>query len=560
MLAKGGKSRRTRFGIATGVRNQGTALRVVLIKLHFASSQSTTTPRPGNQLRRMESSGAIDRVRPASPENTTGSGIQDLPAELLITIICLASIIEPNNLTRAQRLSTVCSRWRDVVEGSPEIWCLITGADPPEIVSKAIEKSKDMSLYIDYSVKQHYPIHDKEDFLETVCPHVQRWRRASIVLSGSDRDLLQGLTIGTAPRLESLTVKVSFYSGVVLNLFEGVALPCLRALTVRRVPLMWDGEQFSNLQKLVIFTNRRNALSLQRVLSVLRTMPKLEEFTYRGVLSRVLDEEKGTISRDFILLPAMKYLQLYTFDSSGALDILRCIRAPACLKVSLEATLGDLEDPERSPQIYETMVQYSPLIMAMTNKGERGRIKVYPEDVRFSISTVEFDLSHPTQIIQVAKWMVQYLAEESMDIELLIADQKFTADQLDYLIPPTLHRRVSKLSIQDLLSDDIDPSDAILHYLSSPKLGSDGQVRWPLPHLKEIAIVNHGQSRDLVGILCMLQARAAAVDSLEAGGPLKVMELHLSYKTIDSESWNVISKINEFMGEYGGKLITVDRS
>ncbi|KIO15831.1 hypothetical protein M407DRAFT_34564 [Tulasnella calospora MUT 4182] len=393
-----------------------------------------------------------------------------------------------------------------------------------------------MSLDIEYSVKQHHLIHKKEDFLRTICPHVQRWRRAAIVLSGADRDLLQG-----------------YYYGGVLTLFEGVTLPCLRALTVRRVPLMWAGEQFPNLQKLEIYTNEGNALSLQRVLSALRTIPNLEEFTYGGVLSRVPD---GTISRGFILLPAMKCLELNTPESSGALEILRCIRAPACLKVWLQATVGDVEDLERWAQMYDALIQFSPLIMTMTNKGERGRIKMHPEDVRFSISTVEFDLSHPTQIIQVAKWMVQNLVNEATDIALLIEDQEFTAEQLEFLIPATLHRRVSKLSIGDRFGE-IDPSGAILQYLSNPKLGSDGQVRWPLPHLKEIAIISGRQSPDLGGILCMLRARAAAVDSLEAGEPSRVMELHLCYKTIDSEGLNIISKIDEFMGEYAGKLVIV---
>ncbi|KAG9038618.1 hypothetical protein FS837_001206 [Tulasnella sp. UAMH 9824] len=502
----------------------------------------------------MESSKPSDGVQP-SPENIARSGIQDLPTELLITIISLASNMESDNLTRAQWLSTVCSRWRAVVEETPEIWSQITGSDPPEIVEKAIEKSKDMSLDIDYYTKAHHTIHRPEDFLQALCPHIHRWRRASIVLTTCNHEVLRGLTIGTAPRLESLTLRASYYYGQPLNLFGGVSPPCLREFHVRRVPLSWDGKHFSNLQKLSIGADRQWTLPLQRVLSILRMTSKLEELTYGGGLSLALSGDNGTMAQGSILLPEVKRLQLYS-ESSGALEILNYIRVPACLNVSLSAVLGDLEDPENSTQMYEGMIQFLPRITTLKNEGNRVKITARPQAAYFSISTVEFDLFHPTQIGKVLKWMIKDLTGESMEINLSIEDSSFTAEQLDSLVPPSLHRRVSKLSIGSL-GNEIHQAGSILEYLSKPKLESDGQVRWPLPHLRELAVLN--RSPDLLGALCLLKARAKVIDSPASFRPPQVLKLVLEGGIIDSQgNADLISRINEFLQENGGELWSRD--
>ncbi|KAG8915493.1 hypothetical protein FRC00_003832 [Tulasnella sp. 408] len=193
------------------------------------------------------------------------------------------------------------------------------------------------------------------------------------------------------------------------------------------------------------------------------------------------------------------------------------------------------------------------MVKAMANQGECLQIKVDDMDVSFSISTIEFELSHPTEVVQVAKWMVQNLADESMDIYLCIQDPEFGAEQLHFLIPPTIRRRVSKLRFWYQCG-------SITQYLSSGKLDSEGQLQWPLSHLREIDIICYGQS-NLFDLLCMLQARADAANTLEAGAPSKIMELHLGYyMTLDSGSLELISKIDKFMEQNEGNLITLDVS
>ncbi|KAG9046298.1 hypothetical protein FS837_004656 [Tulasnella sp. UAMH 9824] len=354
-----------------------------------------------------------------------------------------------------------------------------------------------------------------------------------------------------APRLESFTLRTSYYSGQPVTLFKGVWPPSLREFHVRRVTLSWDGGQFSNLRKLSISADRQWALPLPRVLSILRTTSRLEEFTYAGRLARSLGGEHETIAQGSILLPAVRCLKIYT-ESSGAVEILKYIRVPACMDVSLEAALRGLDNPESSAQMYEGIIQFLPRIIHLKNGGNRVQIKARPAAAYFGISTVEFNLSHHTQISRVLKWMVEDLADESMEIDLSIEDPSFTTEQLDSLVPPSLNRRVSNLSL-GRLGDEIHQASAILQYLSSPKLGSDGQVQWPLPHLREMAVLN--RSPDLLGTLRMLRARAKAIDSPAFVRPPKVIKLVLEGDIIDSESnTDLISGVNRFLQESGGEL------
>ncbi|KAG9044357.1 hypothetical protein FS837_008291 [Tulasnella sp. UAMH 9824] len=247
----------------------------------------------------------------------------------------------------------------------------------------------------------------------------------------------------------------------------------------------------------------------------------------------------------------MECLEICTM-SSGALEILKYIRAPACLNVLLNTALGDFEDPERLDQAYEAIIQFLPRIKALADQGNRIQIKAKPEVAYFSISTVKFNFHHPTQTTKVLKWMVENLADEFMEIGLSIDGPAFSEETLHILIPPTPYRRVSRSNIGNV-RNVIHQADSILQYLSNPKLGSDGQVRWPLPHLREVAAL--GRSCDLLGILRMLQARAEAIDSPAAVATLEVSRLYLSGRVIELEGGgDVISRINVFMRENGGEI------
>ncbi|KAG8921903.1 hypothetical protein FRC00_008064 [Tulasnella sp. 408] len=476
--------------------------------------------------------------------------IHDLPIELLSHIISLSVQNYFASITRMQNLCLVCSRWRDVVEGTPELWCRITSADPLPGVRKAIDSSRDYPLDIGYGNRAHPNRSGPEDFLSAVYPHAWRWRRASIVLGLGSENLLQRWTAGKAPRLESLTITLDTRVPTPLTLFEGAPLPCLRTLQLRSVPLVWDGQQLFNLRKLEILAEKQIPPSLSSVLSVLRETHRLEDFVCVGSLSQTPGDESDAVPQHSIPLPALKKLRIHSSAKSSWLGLSRAIRAPACQHVSLAGgLLGDLQDPTELAQIVEGVSQFLPRLRTRAEWEERVHITLGSPNVTFRSSTFHLDFSHSTRRMQLAKWMILNLVDELVEIALYIIDPTWNAAQLEMLDLPTLRRTVSKLNI----SPTVWQPRAILEYLSSPTPGLDGQALWPLPNLTELAVPVNAD--DLAVILRMLRCRAQAIELPGSVRPQTIIELRLTEYAIGSlDDTERMSEIDSFMRGNGGSL------
>ncbi|KIO22378.1 hypothetical protein M407DRAFT_28097 [Tulasnella calospora MUT 4182] len=501
----------------------------------------------------------------SSNEGTTGlqdqqlprPSIHDLPVELLSHIISLSVHEYFANLTRTQHLCLVCSKWRDVVEGTPELWCCLTGEDPLPGVRKAIHYSRDYPLDINYNYTppRHGP--NPNEFLAAVSLHARRWRRASIVVCRLTEDLLQALTVVKAPRLESLTIIAYGDIRRPLTLFLGATLPCLRILRLHGTRIVWNGEQFFNLRKLEIVQDQETFPTLDAVLSVLRITQGLEEFTCVGSLSRALDGDRITAPQHSVLLPALKTLKVHSYTAYSWLDLSRRIRAPACQHVSLSGDFpGDLEDPNKLAEIAEGILRFFPCSRKAVDWEEHVHITVGASESKFSSSTHDLVLSHSTQRIQLTKWMILNLADELVEITLHINDPTWNADQLEMLDVAILRRKVSKLDIG--ICTPVWQRRAILKYLSSPNPCLDGQTRWSLPDLTEVALPVADD--DLPLILRVLRGRAQAIDLPGSVRPQNVIKLHLSEQTIDSlETTEILAEIDNLVRGNGGSLTILPR-
>ncbi|KIO22373.1 hypothetical protein M407DRAFT_28092 [Tulasnella calospora MUT 4182] len=478
------------------------------------------------------------------------ASIHDVPVELLSPIIYLSIQGYSTHLKRVQTLCFVCSKWRDVVEDTPELWCRLTSADPLEGVRKAIHYSRDHPLDIDYHCISRTRS-NPPDFLQAVAPHVWRCRQASIIVDRSTQRMLQALTVGEAPRLESLAIVADglmnpwFYTREPLTLFQGATLPSLRSLRIRDIPLVWNGEQLFNLQRLEIVAPERTLVPLIGLLSVLRVTQRLEEFTCLASFSQALEGDRITAP-----LPALKKLSIHSFGTSSWLDLFSMIRAPACRYLSLGGDFSrHLENPNNLAQIAEGISQIFPRVWKATDREERVRIAVGCWEVRLSSSTLQLVFSGYPQTIQLAKWTILNLVDELEEINLSINDYTWNASQLEMLDLPTLGRKVSKLDI----NADVRERRAILEYLSSPDRGSDSQTRWPLPDLTEVALAVTAD--DLPGILRMLRGRAQAIDLPGSLRPQGIIGLHLSEDARHSlDITDILAEIDSLLRGNGGSL------
>ncbi|KAG9046301.1 hypothetical protein FS837_004659 [Tulasnella sp. UAMH 9824] len=475
--------------------------------------------------------------------------IHDLPIELLSHIISLSVQKYSANITRTQNLCLVCSRWQDVVEGTPELWARITSADPLRGVRKAIDCSRDYPLDIDYGDVSHPNRSGPDEFLSAVSLDAWRWGRVSIICRGHE-DLLQRWMARKAPRLESLTITVTSQVPAPLVLFEGAPLPCLRTLHLRNVPIVWEGQQLFNLQKLEILAERQILPTLSSVLSVLRETQRLEDFVYVGHLFRTPGDE--TFAQESILLPALKKLRIHSHPKLCWLGLSRAIRAPACQHASLGGRLpGNLHDTNDLAQMNEGISHFLPRLRARGEWGERVHITIGSPTVTFRSSTLRLDFAHynGTRTIQLTQWMILNLVDELVEIALDVNDPTWNVAQLEMLDLPTLRRTVSTLNIGPIVWQP----RGILEHLSSPISGLDGQTRWPLPNLTELAALVNAD--DLAVILRVLRCRAQAIDLPGSARPQTLIELRLTEYPIGFPDYTErISEIDNFMRGHGGSL------
>ncbi|KAG8908105.1 hypothetical protein FRC01_007502, partial [Tulasnella sp. 417] len=211
-----------------------------------------------------------------------------------------------------------------------------------------------------------------------------------------------------------------------------------------------------------------------------------------------------------------------------------------------------MEAPGRLAEIAEGVSQFFTRVRTTIGPGEYVHIAVGYSEVTFSSSTLELSFKHDRQGIQVAKWMILNLEDELVDIGLDIEKEMCTADQLEELnlsIFPE-RRRISKLGIAILRSQ---PRRAILKYLSSPKQGLDGHIRWPFPDLTEFGAL--AGVNDLPMILRRVRAQSQATGLPESFWPKNIVNLCLipCGKAFGDHN-EVIAEIDSVMRDNGGTL------
>ncbi|KAG8909569.1 hypothetical protein FRC01_006854, partial [Tulasnella sp. 417] len=286
---------------------------------------------------------------PANGKVTTS--IQDLPVELLALILYYAAQIPRSGLTRLQEFSTVCSIWRHAVKGTPILWSRVTDDDPVHLVERAMYESKDAPLDIDIQDgfwKRQKP-GELERRIRLVCLHMKRWRYANIDVIDASEWLFKALAAPIAPRLKTIKLRLFCRPIPSIKVFQGAMLPLLQELDICGLQFEGGIGQFRNLRVLKINTTDAFEPSLSEVTTLLRSLPRLEEFGFKGDLQSPRGENNpSATSYQPITLPQLKRLFVITRKSKGSLEISNCIRAPVCLDISLA---GDPFRDDASPHL-----------------------------------------------------------------------------------------------------------------------------------------------------------------------------------------------------------------
>ncbi|KAG9021973.1 hypothetical protein FS837_006830, partial [Tulasnella sp. UAMH 9824] len=208
-----------------------------------------------------------------------------LPLEIASNILWL-SIADPwvgrrscSFLRRQQTISSVCSSWRTLVEGSPRFFSIIEFSCGPKVISQFLEKSQSRSLEIKCFTESGYDCTPRMGVAEERCfnpitPHTGRTR--SLVYSGPTTDGLLSILGHPAPMLEELKLEFEYCTYVQpLELFCGQA-GRLSDVALKNILVRWDSEALVGLRSLDIKGRSENLPTEKQVRRLLEANPGLE--------------------------------------------------------------------------------------------------------------------------------------------------------------------------------------------------------------------------------------------------------------------------------------------
>ncbi|KAG8910732.1 hypothetical protein FRC01_006165 [Tulasnella sp. 417] len=487
------------------------------------------------------------RQRPVNYK--VGTSIQDLPAELLAMILYYTTQTSGPCLPHVQELGTVSSTWREVVKGTPRLWCRVTGDDPPRLIERAIHESKDAPLNIKYDfVKPHRVAKSVVESLWLVCAHIHRWRRARLVMRWTPARLLEALATQKAPLLETFTLQVKAHNGVPPKLFQGAILP-LQKLDLYGIPAKGDEDQFKSLRILNIDTQGVSGPSLPSLAAFLQTLPELEEFNFKGTCLQPLagDSDLSIPYQDPIILPRVTRFSVDTGVFSGVVDISSCLRAPICQEIALEGALVGHSD--LSEALSRAVGHFIATIRSTSKLGKCISIVATTSSADLWALNAKLRFSADSRGVEIAHWMIHSIPNSEMEVALHARLPGPSARDLVSVVSVGSSSNVTELD----LSDTDDGGSSVLQYLSSPILTIAEFRQWPLPRLENLSV---GCDRGgLASLSQMLQIRASGADDMEVSRPAPLKKLKICG---DKENWGDNGgfkvEIERLMQEMGGSL------
>ncbi|KIO15574.1 hypothetical protein M407DRAFT_34834 [Tulasnella calospora MUT 4182] len=181
--------------------------------------------------------------------------------------------------------------------------------------------------------------------------------------------------------------------------------PLLQELDIYGIPLEWETGEFRNLHVLKIGTNDNCNPFLSEFITLLRTLPKLEEFGFDGNLRPPEENRNPSFpSHHPITLPHLKHLYIQTEKLSG--------------EITLGGGLLWDEDPLHLPDALTRAVgHFIPVIRSKLVPGER--VIIVADEALNCLHTPNVKLSVAANIrsscpaTQVPHWMIDNICSPS---------------------------------------------------------------------------------------------------------------------------------------------------
>ncbi|KAG9043449.1 hypothetical protein FS837_009517 [Tulasnella sp. UAMH 9824] len=274
--------------------------------------------------RALDTSRSTEEPSPVTSNARVGvDKISELPNELLATFLRL-SLLEVDTtipflahgvcrsyVMRLYTLRQVSASWRDVVDGTPNLWFIVSSTTPIDIAAVCLSRSKACPLLIHYGNNGAYGDYgDSEDseaqeamkeqesflqFSQLTIPHRHRW---AIVWLTAASDLVSDQLEGTMPLLHTVKL-VSRRKTTALELNPATSsetpfggdTKILRHVGLRGGPAAWGLARFSGLRTWKMDGLVGDGLTTQHILGVLRESPLLEVLEMERLKVQILPDD-----------------------------------------------------------------------------------------------------------------------------------------------------------------------------------------------------------------------------------------------------------------------------
>ncbi|KAG8902177.1 hypothetical protein FRC00_000986 [Tulasnella sp. 408] len=494
----------------------------------------------------------FEQLHQLSVNGRVATSIQDLPTELLAIILYHSIRPLESCLMRMEELGTVSSRWQEVVKGTPKLWSRVTCGDHLRLVKRAMHESKDTPLDIEFHFLMIVDDAEPEEHLSVLCDHMNRWKHASVDVSQVSEDRFRALAAPIAPRLE--TLKLHLRRPILGLKFQAAMVPLLRELDIAGIPLEWETDELRNLHVFKLTTTKKSKPSLSELMTLLQSLPKLEEFKFYGDL-RPQEKHGNPSPRSHhpVTLPHLKRLVVQTNNSTKVIDISSCLRAPACQDITLGS---DLIGDGVSPTLGRAVGHFIPIIRSNWVPGERLTVLADDKSTRLLTSNIKLTIAGNTDTcdwsrpVTIPRWLMDNVPNKESEIALDVRLSSYSAERLVSLVSlgPILY--LTRLD----LSGAEDGGSSVIQYVSRPASAVDEPDQWPLPRLSSIVVRCYDGC--LASLLSMLQARAGGVGDADVPRPVSLKTLEIkAYSGNQAGGEGLKLELESLMQGMGGSLV-----
>ncbi|KAG9040756.1 hypothetical protein FS837_000227 [Tulasnella sp. UAMH 9824] len=283
-------------------------------------------------------------------------------------------------LSILRRISTM---WKDVVDGTPSLWTIISATFPEDVNRASLFRSGSSPIVIYFPGGRWSKTPPFRDFLQIIEPHLHR---CSSLAFRIDPEVVDEVPPLSSLRLTALKIEID----VDPTLMPGDALPYsreieisnevlgnIRAVDFNQVPIDWRRtlEHLKGLRRLVLDGVYINTITHEHIFDVLVASPGLETLTICDM--RIVDSPSSlSPPTESISLPQLRSIILMT---GGCLtnDLMRRILPPPDVT---ELDIRPTNFPsDATPFWYETIAPWVPAVQQLYVDSERPAFHLTPQ-------------------------------------------------------------------------------------------------------------------------------------------------------------------------------------